>query len=84
LTANEEPWIVSHDPRVWRQHEARPGPPQADGARWVERRLTGMGAASCSCGYTTGLVPRDQLPDAQQFAAEHPPYGGPDSAGGAP
>lgn len=77
---SDEPWTLNHDPHIWRQHEARPGPPDKDGVRSTERRFTGLGTATCSCGYTTGLVPKEQLPDLLDFFGEHTPYERPDLA----
>ena len=79
---SEEPWGLAHQPHILMQSEARPGPANTEGARWTERRLTGMGTALCSCGYTTGLLPREQLPEIRAFVGEHTPSGRPDLAGG--
>ncbi|WP_031514829.1 hypothetical protein [Streptomyces sp. NRRL F-5123] len=75
MTNDDAPWTLNHQPRILIQNEARPGAPDTDGRTWTERRLTGLGVAFCDCGYTTGLVPREQLPDGLQFAREHPPFG---------
>lgn len=72
---DDQPWTLEHRPRITNQTEARPGPLQPDGHRWIECRPTGLGVASCSCGYTTGLIPREQLLDTRQLAREHPPFG---------
>jgi hypothetical protein len=74
MTHDDTPWTLGHQPHILMQMEARPGPAAANGTRWVERRLTGLGIALCSCGHTTGLVPSEQLPDTVQFAREHPPF----------
>ncbi|MEE4546474.1 hypothetical protein V2S66_31480 [Streptomyces sp. V4-01] len=79
----EEPWKPDHNPHILLQLEARPGPPNARGIRSTERRLTGYGTACCSCGYTTGLLPRDQLPDLLTLVGEHTPYSRPDLKSGA-
>lgn len=81
MTTNDEPWTLDHNPHIWLQHEARPMPPDENGRRWTERRLTGYGTACCSCGYTTGLVQRDQLPDIRTFIGQHTPYNRPDLKG---
>lgn len=79
---SDESWTLDHRPQIIRQTETRPGPVQSDGSRWIERRLTGMGTASCSCGYTTGLVAREQLPEITAFVGEHSPSSRPELAGG--
>lgn len=35
-------WAVPHEVHLVHQVESRPGPPDADGARWMERRKTGL------------------------------------------
>lgn len=77
MTEHEAPWTINHQPHILIQHEARPGPPSPDGPPWTERRLTGLGVALCDCGYTTGLIPAERLPDTLQFTREHPPFGAP-------
>lgn len=78
---DDRPWTRNHQPHILMQMDARSGQATADGTRWTERRLTGLGVALCDCGYTTGLIPREQLPDTAQFAAEHPPFGWPGREG---
>lgn len=72
MTNIEEPWALDHRLHVLNQSEVRPAPPNDKGERWVERRLTGKAIAACSCGYTTGLIDRSQLPPMKDLAAQHP------------
>lgn len=67
-----EPWTMSHQLHVLNQIESRPGPPDDDGVRWMERRLTGKTIAVCPCGLNTGLVDRSELPSIEELAAQHP------------
>ncbi|MDX3047567.1 hypothetical protein PV378_13795 [Streptomyces scabiei] len=67
-----EPWTMSHQLHVFNQVESRPGPPDDEGTRWMERRTTGKATAVCSCGYSSGLVDRGDLPPVDALAAEHP------------
>jgi len=73
-TPTEAEWVLDHNPAILLQAESRGGEPNADGVRWIESRPTGLGMALCSCGYTTGLISRGQLPGPQRFADEHPPF----------
>jgi hypothetical protein len=68
----EEPWTMSHQLHVLNQIESRPGLPNEQGECWMERRLTGKAIACCSCGYTTGLIDRTDLPPIADLAAQHP------------
>ncbi|MFM9796531.1 hypothetical protein [Streptomyces turgidiscabies] len=67
-----EPWTLDHRLHVLNQIESRPGPPNDEGERWMERRTTGKATAVCSCGFNTGLVDRSELPAVEELAAEHP------------
>jgi uncharacterized ParB-like nuclease family protein len=67
-----EPWTMSHQLHVLNQIESRPGPPDEEGVRWMQRRLTGKTTAVCSCGYSSGLVDRDELPPIEELARRHP------------
>ncbi|WP_328544589.1 hypothetical protein [Streptomyces europaeiscabiei] len=67
-----EPWALDHHLTVLNQIESQPGPPDDEGVRWVERRLTGKAIAVCPCGLNTGLVDRSDLPNLQELAARHP------------
>ena len=71
-TALEAPWTVDHRLHVLNQIESRLGLPDDKGDRWMERRLTGKTIAVCSCGYTSGLVDRDEVPPVEELAIEHP------------
>lgn len=57
------PWTTGHQLVVRRQWQTRPGPlDKASGVRWAETRETGLVLAACNCGYTTGWIPRADLP----------------------
>lgn len=72
IRAEPEPWSMDHQLHVLNQIESRPGQPDGNDERWMERRLTGKAIAVCPCGLNTGLVDSSELPDLQALAAEHP------------
>ncbi|MDX3777746.1 hypothetical protein [Streptomyces europaeiscabiei] len=72
----DEPWTLDHHLTVLNQIESLPGPPDGEGVRWVERRLTGKAIAVCPCGLNTGLIDRSDLPSVEELAAQHPRSGG--------
>jgi hypothetical protein len=70
-----EPWTLEHRVHLFNQDEVRPGPPDSDGTRWVERRLTGKANAVCNCGWSSGWMDRDELlAMREQLKTEHPSY----------
>lgn len=62
-------WAMDHHLQLLVQTEHRADP---DPSRGTERRHTGLAMAACSCGYTSGLLPREELPDDEALRALHP------------
>ena len=67
----DEGWPRGHRLHIHNQIESRPGPIEADGASWLENRATGMVHLVCNCGYSSGWIPRREMPDHMQLKAEH-------------
>lgn len=64
-------WSKGHRLTVHNQIESRPGPAQGDGASWLENRAVGVVHLLCNCGYSSGWIPRAEMPDPDQLKAEH-------------
>ncbi|WP_460067366.1 hypothetical protein [Streptomyces sp. YKOK-I1] len=64
-------WATGHRLTIHNQIESRPGPVQDDGTSWLENRSVGMVHLLCNCGYSSGWIPRDQMPGPDQLKAEH-------------
>ncbi|USQ82641.1 hypothetical protein NFX46_01965 [Streptomyces phaeoluteigriseus] len=64
-------WSKGHRLHIHNQIESRPGPIEADGASWLENRATGMVHLACNCGYSSGWIPRREMPDPMHLKAEH-------------
>lgn len=68
------PWTTNHTLHLIAQTQSRPTPAaDAQGDHWMEHRPTGLAIAVCNCGYTTGWIPKDQLPSLGQLIARHSP-----------
>lgn len=67
MTETAQPWATQHQLHVYGQTESRPNPTTG----WWERRATGLVHLLCNCGYTTGWIPRDQMPSREQMLDEH-------------
>jgi len=66
-----QPWTTGHDLSVHNQIESRPGPAQEDGITWADNRSTGMVHVLCNCGYSSGWIPRQEMPSFEQLRAAH-------------
>jgi hypothetical protein len=62
----DRPWSNVHELRVFRQVQQR----RMDSG-WIETLPTGQALALCNCGFTTGWVDQDQMPDRAALVAEH-------------
>lgn len=58
-----QPWTIDHRVTLFQQTKSRPGPVDGNGDQWVEREATGLMLAVCNCGYTTGWIPKADMPD---------------------
>lgn len=67
MTETPQPWAARHELHVYGQTESRPNP--ATG--WWERQSTHLIHLLCNCGYSTGWIPRDQMPSREQLLSEH-------------
>jgi hypothetical protein len=66
MTSTGQPWSNVHELQVFNQVEQRP-----TDSRWVETQATGQVLVLCNCGYVTGWIPRDQMPDRAELVAAH-------------
>ncbi|MFJ5059037.1 hypothetical protein ACIP96_06410 [Streptomyces nigra] len=64
-------WATPHALHVAQQIQSRLGPADEEGQRWMEHRRTGLVNASCNCGYSTGWIPREQLPATDELYRQH-------------
>jgi hypothetical protein len=69
--ADADGWVRGHRLYVHQQTEARAGQSDATGARWQETRGTGLLHLVCNCGYSSGWILREDMPDLDQLKAEH-------------
>lgn len=69
--ADSEGWVRGHRLYIHQQTEARAGQHDSTGARWQETRGTGQLNLVCNCGYSTGWVAREDLPNLDQLRSEH-------------
>ncbi|MFE7966144.1 hypothetical protein ACFU0X_24430 [Streptomyces cellulosae] len=69
--ADNEGWVRGHRLYVHQQTEARAGQRDTTGARWQETRGTGRLAVVCNCGYSTGWIARENMPNLDQLRSEH-------------
>jgi hypothetical protein len=61
-----KPWAKPHELRVFKQTEHRPG----EGG-WMEAQHSGQVHLLCNCGYSTGWIPREQMPSRDELLADH-------------
>ncbi|MET9876565.1 hypothetical protein ABZZ36_18350 [Actinacidiphila glaucinigra] len=66
-----EQWTTDHKVTLLAQVESRPAAADSQGQRWMERRHTGLVLAACNCGWTTGWVPKDQMPSTAELLGRH-------------
>ncbi|MEU5769808.1 hypothetical protein ABZ782_28225 [Streptomyces asoensis] len=64
-------WSKPHRLTIHNQIESRPGPLEEDGRAWLENRSAGMVHLLCNCGYSTGWIRRQDMPDPTTLKAEH-------------
>jgi hypothetical protein len=65
--ADVQPWVKPHVLQVFKQVERRPD----KGSGWMETQGTGLVHLLCNCGYSTGWISREQVPNSEELAAEH-------------
>ncbi|WP_030682054.1 hypothetical protein [Streptomyces cellulosae] len=65
-TTAEQPWVKQHELHVFKQTEQ-----SIDASGWRLINGTGLLHALCNCGYSTGWIPRDQMPSREQLTADH-------------
>lgn len=64
-------WSKAHRLHIHNQIESRPGPVEDDGTSWLENRSAGLVHLVCNCGYSSGWIRRQEMPDPVQLKAEH-------------
>lgn len=57
-----------HAPTIVRQVKSCSGKEHA-----THRELTGLMLYHCNCGYSSGWLPEEMLPDANEFSRDHRP-----------
>lgn len=72
MSMNEETFELLHIPRMFDQVESCVDP--GDGHA-VHHRRTGLVNYTCNCGYTSGWVPKGELPIPYDFTLDHLPAG---------
>lgn len=61
--------VPRHDPHTFRQVQSCTGTEHA-----MHRELTDLALYFCNCGYSSGWVPADTLPQPSDFISAHRPY----------
>lgn len=69
--ATPDVWTKQHELHLHNQVETKPGEPEADGTAWMDARSAGMVHLLCNCGYSTGWIPRSDMPSREQLQADH-------------
>lgn len=64
-------WTAEHRLTLLAQTESSAGTIDHRGQRWLDRRSTGLVLAACNCGYTTGWIPRAELPSYEWLLGKH-------------
>ncbi|MFJ6645780.1 hypothetical protein ACIQPS_08975 [Streptomyces sp. NPDC091290] len=62
-----QPWTQPHELHLFAQTVHRP----AEDSDWREAQRTGLVHLLCNCGYSTGWIPRGQMPSLDELSAEH-------------